>query len=99
MSTSRTPEQQPGAPERAGPGRGALAALSGTALLLIFMLQNTQDIPVHLLFWHATLPVWFIIFGSALVGALVWVGAGIVRRHRRRTAASRSRQGRQPAPG
>jgi len=30
--------------------------------------------------------LWFIILASALVGAIVWLGFGVLRRHRRRKA-------------
>lgn len=85
---------QPGPPERHGAeGRrlsaGAIAALVGAALLLVFMLQNTQEVRVHLLLWYASLPLWFVIIGSALIGAVVWVGTAIVRGRRRRRAERR----------
>jgi len=94
MSTQpRPPEQSPAEADGPGLGFGAIATLAGVVVLLVFMLQNRQDIPVHLLFWHVTLPVWFIIFGSALMGALVWIGAGVLRRHRRRKARRQARRG------
>jgi len=95
MSTQSrpTPEHDPAMPEGSRPSFGALATLLGAAILLVFMLQNTQDIRVHVFFWHLTLPVWFIIFASALLGALVWITAGVFRRRRRRKA------GRQPSEG
>jgi len=80
-------------PEGSRPSFGAIATIVGAAVLLIFMLQNRQDIRVHFLFWHASLPVWFLIFGSALLGALVWIGAGVFRRHRRRKARRQARRG------
>jgi uncharacterized integral membrane protein len=67
-------------------------SLGGAAVLLVFMLQNRQDVRIHFLFWHATLPLWFIILGSALIGAIVWLGFGVLRRHRRRVARRRDRR-------
>jgi len=93
MST-QPPQQPPHPPQpvqRSGPGGAAIAALLGAALLLVFMLQNRDEVKVHLFFWHARLPLWFVIFGSALLGALVWVGFGLVRRRRHRAADRRSR--------
>ena len=87
------PEHDPPMPEGSRPSFGAIATIVGAAVLLIFMLQNRQDIRVHFLFWHASLPVWFLIFGSALLGALVWIGAGVFRRHRRRKARRQARRG------
>jgi uncharacterized integral membrane protein len=53
---------------------------------VIFMLQNRQRIRVHFLFWHFTWALWLITLVSAAIGAAVWFGAGVVRRHRRRQA-------------
>jgi len=71
---------------------GAILSLVGAGVLLVFMLQNRQDVRVHLLLWHATLPLWFIILFSALTGAIVWLGFGVLRRHRRRVARRRDRR-------
>ena len=94
MSTQPPPQQPPQQPREKSPfSGGAIAALGGAAVLLVFMLQNRQDTPVHFLFWKVDLPVWFIIFASALLGAIVWLGFGVVRRHRRRKARRQARQG------
>jgi uncharacterized integral membrane protein len=50
------------------------------ALLVIFMVQNTDDVVVEFLGWSFTWPVWLL----TLVGAFVWIGLGVIRRHRRR---------------
>ena len=65
-------------------GGGAIASLSGVAALVIFMVQNTNDVTVKFLFWEFTWPVWLLILVSAGIGALVWFGLGVLRRHRRR---------------
>ena len=65
-------------------GGGAIASLGGLAALVIFMFQNTEDVRVKFLVWDFTWPVWLLVLVSALVGALVWFGMGILRRHRRR---------------
>jgi uncharacterized integral membrane protein len=65
-------------------GAGAIASLTGGALLLIFMLQNRDDVRLDFLFWGFTWPVWLLTLVSALIGALVWLGLGVIRRHRRR---------------
>jgi uncharacterized integral membrane protein len=65
-------------------GGGAIASLSGVAVLVIFMIQNTADVTVEFLFWNFTWPVWLLTLVAALVGALVWFGLGVLRRHRRR---------------
>jgi uncharacterized integral membrane protein len=63
---------------------GAIAAISGAALLVIFMVQNTEDVTLQFLFWDFTWPLWLVVLLSATVGALVWLGLGVIRRHRRR---------------
>jgi uncharacterized integral membrane protein len=65
-------------------GGGAIASLSGVAVLVIFMIQNTADVEVDFLFWDFTWPVWLLTLAAAIVGALVWFGLGVLRRHRRR---------------
>jgi uncharacterized integral membrane protein len=65
-------------------GGGAIASLGGLAVLVIFMIQNTEKVTVDFLFWSFTWPVWLLTLAAALVGALVWLGIGVLRRHRRR---------------
>jgi uncharacterized integral membrane protein len=82
------------APERHGLqlSGGAIASLSGVGALLVFMIQNTQDVTVKFLFWSFTWPLWLLILFSALFGALVWLGLGVLRRHRRRVARREARR-------
>ena len=70
-------------------GGGAIASLTGAGLLIIFMLQNTESVRLDFLFWHFTWPLWLLTMASAVLGALVWFGLGVVRRHRRRRVAAR----------
>ena len=67
-------------------GAGAIAALVGVALLVIFMIQNTEPVTLTFLFWSFTWPLWLLTVVTALIGALVWFGLGVMRRHRRRAA-------------
>ena len=67
-------------------GGGAIASLGGLGLLVVFMIQNTDDVTVEFLVWDFTWPVWLLTLVTALVGAFVWVGLGVLRRHRRRKA-------------
>ena len=76
-------EQGPG-DDRAGLGGGAIASISGVALLVVFVVQNTEDVKLDFLFWDFTWPLWLLTIVSALLGALVWFGLGVMRRHRRR---------------
>jgi uncharacterized integral membrane protein len=71
---------------------GAIAALTGVVLLLIFILQNTQKADLDFLFWTFTWSLWLLIIVSALLGALVWFGVGVMRRHRRRVARREGRR-------
>src|SRR5688572_26223845 len=73
-----------GAADGTGLGAGAIATLTGVALLLVFMVQNTEDVTLDFLFWSFTWPLWLFTIVAALVGALVWFGLGVMRRHRRR---------------
>ena len=73
-------------------GGGAIASLGGVAALVIFMVQNTRYVTVKSLVWEFTWPVWLLILVSAVFGALVWFGLGVLRRHRRRKARREDRR-------
>jgi uncharacterized integral membrane protein len=76
------PEQQ--VPEGRKLGAGAIASLGGLGVLLVFILQNTEDVRFKFLFVEFVWPLWLYTIVVALVGALVWFGFGVVRRHQRR---------------
>ena len=65
-------------------GGGAIASLAGAAVLVIFAVQNREDVTVEFLFWEFTWPVWLLALVAAVAGALVWLGLGVLRRHGRR---------------
>jgi uncharacterized integral membrane protein len=65
-------------------GGGAIATLVGLGLLVVFMVQNTEDVRLDFLIWHFTWPLWLVVMLSAVLGAFVWFGVGVLRRHRRR---------------
>ena len=73
-------------------GAGAIASLSGLGLLLIFMVQNTQRVRLDFVFWTFTWPLWLLTMASALLGATVWLGLGVMRRHRRRKERRQARR-------
>ena len=78
-------EQSPGDARTTGRlTGGAIASLSGVGLLVIFMIQNTDDVNLDFLFWSFTWPLWLLCLVMALVGAIAWFGLGVLRRHRRR---------------
>lgn len=82
MSMEQVPE--PDVPDRRKLGAGAIASLSGLAVLVIFMIQNTEEVTVQFLVWGFTWPIWLLILVAAGVGAFVWLGLGVLRRHARR---------------
>ena len=65
-------------------GGGAIASLTGLGVLVIFIIQNTQEVRFKFLFLEFTWPLWLYTIVVALFGALVWFGLGLLRRHRRR---------------
>ena len=72
---------------------GAIASLTGLAVLLIFIIQNRVRIRIHFLFWSFIWPLWVYTIVIALFGALVWFGLGVIRRHRRRKERRENRRG------
>ncbi len=73
-------------------GGGAIASLIGVGLLGVFMLQNTESVRLDFLFWSFTWPVWLLTLASAVLGAIVLFGIGVVRRHRRRKERRQDRR-------
>jgi uncharacterized integral membrane protein len=78
--------------EKRAIGGGAIATIGGLGLLVIFILQNTDDVPVSFLFWDFTWPTWLLILVSATFGAVIWLGLGVLRRHRRRKERRQDRR-------
>ena len=74
-------------------GGGAIASLGGLGLLVIFMLQNREDVTIHFLVWDFSWPIWLLILVTAVVGAFIWFGLGVMRRHRRRKDRRAARRG------
>ena len=72
-------------------GGGAIASLSGVGLLVVFMIQNTERVRLEFLLWDFTWPLWLLTMASALLGAIVWFGLGVMRRHRRRKERRQAR--------
>ena len=73
-------------------GAGAIASLSGAGVLVIFIVQNTEDVRFKFLAWSFTWPLWLYTILVALFGALVWFGLGVMRRHRRRKTRRENRR-------
>jgi uncharacterized integral membrane protein len=72
---------------------GAIASLGGVGLLLIFIIQNTEKIRLHFLVFTFTWPLWLYTIFTAVFGAFVWLGLGVLRRHRRRRERREERRG------
>lgn len=72
-------------------GVGAVTSLCGLAVLVIFIIQNREPILFRFLFLDFTWPMWLYTIVAALFGAIVWIGVGVIRRHRRRVERRRSR--------
>jgi len=73
-------------------GGGAIASLAGLAVLLIFVIQNRQDVRFHFLTVTFIWPLWLYTIVMAVVGAVVWFGLGVMRRHRRRKERRENRR-------
>jgi uncharacterized integral membrane protein len=73
-------------------GAGAIASGTGIGVLLVFIVQNRDDVRFDFLFVSFTWPLWLYTVVTALFGALVWVGLGVVRRHRRRKGRREARR-------
>jgi uncharacterized integral membrane protein len=88
--------EQPAAPPPQQAGRqlgfGAIASFTGLGALLVFILQNRNDVRFDFLWFSFTWPLWLYTIVVAVFGALVWLGMGILRRHRRRVARREARR-------
>jgi uncharacterized integral membrane protein len=73
-------------------GAGAIASLSGLAVLLIFVIQNQEDVKFHFLVWSFIWSLWLYTIVMAVFGALVWFGLGVMRRYRRRKERRENRR-------
>ena len=73
-------------------GGGAIASLTGVGILLVFIIQNTEDVKFDFLFLSFVWPLWLYTIVTALFGALVWFGLGVMRRHRRRNERREARR-------
>jgi len=82
--------------ENAGSGArlsgGLVATLAGGGLLVLFMVQNTEQVTMKFLGWSFSWPLWLYTIVVAVLGAVVWLGLGVLRRHRRRVARRADRR-------
>jgi uncharacterized integral membrane protein len=80
-----------GAPQTSSMSKGVIATLAGGGLLVVFVVQNRDDVTLNFLFWSFTVPMWLFTVAVAVLGSIVWIGLGILRRHRRRKARRAAR--------
>jgi uncharacterized integral membrane protein len=73
-----------GAPQASSISKGLLATLAGGGLLVVFVVQNRDDVTLNFLFWSFSVPMWLFTIAVAVLGSIVWIGIGMLRRHRRR---------------
>jgi uncharacterized integral membrane protein len=71
---------------------GVIAAAVGVVVLLIFVVQNTMDVRFRFLFLSFTWPLWLYTIVTAVFGALLWFGLGVLRRHQRREGRREARR-------
>lgn len=72
-------------------GGGAIASLVGIGVLVLFVIQNREATKFNFLWLHFTWPLWLYTIVVAFVGAMIWFGLGVMRRHRRRKARRANR--------
>lgn len=63
---------------------GVIATIAGLAALIIFIAQNRSVVRFQFLFLDFSWPLWLYTIATAILGALIWFGLGVIRRHRRR---------------
>jgi len=69
-----------------------IALLVGLAALIIFIVQNTESIQFRFLWLRFSWPVWLYTIVVAVIGALIWFGLGVRRRHLRRVDRREARR-------
>jgi hypothetical protein len=78
-------------------GGGAIASLSGLAVLIIFIVQNTQDVAFQFLFLSFTWPLWLYTIVVAVFTAAARSAATADGTHARRTPTISGRSTPPPA--
>lgn len=88
------PGQHGRAPSEKGSGRNLarlIALLVVAAVVVAFVVQNSQNVPVHVLFLTDHSPLVYIVLGCLVVGVIVGYVAGM-RRARRKQERTRRRR-------
>jgi uncharacterized integral membrane protein len=81
-----------GGPDGVRLSSGVACSLTGVGLLVVFMAQNREYVTLHFLVWSFAWPLWLFTLVVAVLGAFVWIGLGVLRRHRRRRARREARR-------
>jgi uncharacterized integral membrane protein len=89
--TPVSPRGAGGAPDGAGLSGGLIATIACGGLLGVFVAQNTDDVTLQCLFRSFTWPLWLFTLVVAALGSILWIGLGVLRRHRRRVARRAAR--------
>ncbi len=89
FETSPPEEERPATPEptvEPGPGFpwGALIAIFGISLTVVFAVQNTEPVPVHFLWLEGEYPLALVILITAAVAVLLTALVGFTYRRRRK---------------
>lgn len=79
--SDRGGRQRAGSSDGFRPSGRQIVAGIGILIVLIFALANLEDANIDFVFGDVTLPLFFVIVGSGLIGALV---GAMVSRHRHR---------------
>lgn len=82
--TDRATNRAEASPDSRKVSGGAIAAIVGLAALIIFIAQNRSVVRFEFLFLNFSWPLWLYTIATAILGALIWFGLGVMRRHRRR---------------
>ncbi len=75
-----------------GVSGGLVATVGGLGVLGVFVAQNRESVTFHFLTFDFTWPLWLYTVVVAVFGAIVWLGLGVLRRHRRRRDRRQARR-------
>lgn len=64
-------------------GPAAIVAIAA----VLFVFQNTEEVPFNFLWFEFTWPLWIILVAAMLAGAIIFWGAAARRRRRKRKQA------------
>lgn len=85
--------QQQSSGDGKGVSGGLVATLGGLGVLGVFVAQNREMVTFHFLTFDFSWPLWLYTIVVAVFGAIVWLGLGVLRRHRRRSERRQERRG------